>query len=83
VTCTACAPAWLYAHRGVDRQHRAAEEGFVHNSSSAAKRRRAQLFAAWLVQQFGKERLNAGAGVLDVAGACALGMGLRANCSWG
>lgn len=83
MTCTASAAACWHVNRELDRQHRAAEKGFVHNSSSAAKRQRAQLFAAWLVQQYGKERLNAGAGVLDVAGACSLGEGLRANCSWG
>jgi hypothetical protein len=38
------------------------------DESAAAKGRRAQLFAAWLVDTYGKEALNAGAGVLDVAG---------------
>lgn len=58
----------LVVFRELDRQARAAEKGFVHNSSSAAKRQRAQMFAAWLVQQYGREQLSAGAGVLDVAG---------------
>jgi hypothetical protein len=38
------------------------------DDSAAAKGRRAQLFAAWLVYTYSKEALNAGAGVLDVAG---------------
>lgn len=54
--------------RELERQQRAADKGFVHNSSAAAKRKRARVFAAWLVQQYGKERLSAGSGVLDVAG---------------
>jgi hypothetical protein len=54
--------------REAERQQRAADKGFVHSSSAAAKRKRARVFAAWLVQQYGKERLSAGSGVLDVAG---------------
>jgi hypothetical protein len=46
--------------------------GVSHPSdeSAAAKGRRAQLFTAWLVELYGRETLNSGAGVLDVAGEC-------------
>lgn len=75
--CTAgvpCQPADspCYCCREIERQQRAADMGFVHNSSAAAKRQRAAVFASWLVQQYRKESLNAGAGVLDVAGVWAL-----------
>jgi ubiquinone/menaquinone biosynthesis C-methylase UbiE len=40
----------------------------VHSGGAAAKRQRAKLFAQWLVDTYGTERLNQGSGVLDVAG---------------
>lgn len=54
----------------------------MHNSSAAAKRQRARIFAAFLVQQYGKELLSSGAGVLDVAGAWSC-RGCEAGCQAG
>lgn len=57
--------------------------GYCHSESAAAKGRRAQLFAAWLVEKYGRDVLNEGAGVLDVAGMLSLHViepGVCANC---
>ncbi|GLC52433.1 hypothetical protein PLESTB_000628600 [Pleodorina starrii] len=54
--------------RRAERLAAAADQGFVHEAGDAAKRRRAAVFADWLVRTYGKEYLNSGSGVLDVAG---------------
>eukprot|EP00878_Enallax_costatus_P014156 GHUV01014805.1.p1 GENE.GHUV01014805.1~~GHUV01014805.1.p1 ORF type:complete len:485 (+),score=155.37 GHUV01014805.1:561-2015(+) len=58
---------WL-KDRHQRRQVLASALGCCHSESAAAKGRRAQLFAGWLVGTYGKEALNTGAGVVDVAG---------------
>lgn len=60
------------------RQVLASQSGYCHNESEPAKGRRAQLFAAWLVDKYGKVLLNAGAGVVDIAG----GLGCPAVLGW-
>ncbi|KAF8063107.1 CPI1 [Scenedesmus sp. PABB004] len=58
---------WV-AQRRSERAVLSSAQGFAHAASAADKRRRAQVFARWLVEQYGADALNAGAGVLDVAG---------------
>ncbi|GAB4823002.1 hypothetical protein N2152v2_010048 [Parachlorella kessleri] len=59
---------WVNTGQENERRLLSSSQGFVHSASAAAKRCRAQVFAAWLVKTYRKEVLNAGAGVLDVAG---------------
>ncbi|GIM13121.1 hypothetical protein Vretimale_16270 [Volvox reticuliferus] len=54
--------------RRSERLATASELGFVHETGDAAKRHRAAVFCEWLVQTYGREFLNSGAGVVDVAG---------------
>ncbi|PRW51098.1 Zinc CCCH-type isoform A [Chlorella sorokiniana] len=58
---------WV-ADMRTERQRLSSWHGFAHGGGAAAKRRRAQVLAAWLVQTYGRELLNSGEGVLDVAG---------------
>lgn len=62
-----------YVCRQQRRQALSSSLGYCHSQSAAAKGRRAQLFAAWLVETFGREALDAGAGVIDIAGRRRLG----------
>ena len=55
--------------RNADRRANAEREGCCHVAGAHSKRYRARIFARWLVDTFGRDALNAGAGVLDIAGA--------------
>eukprot|EP00775_Hariotina_reticulata_P005195 gene5195-5433_t len=57
---------WLKQHKG-RRQLLSSFQGFGHTDSAASKQHRARRFAAWLVQTYGRDRLNSGSGVLDIA----------------
>ena len=61
------ARAWIEARRA-RRRALAAEAGDPHGSDAVSKGKRAERFAEWLVRTFGVDALNAGDGVLDVAG---------------
>ncbi|KAG2440768.1 hypothetical protein HXX76_003624 [Chlamydomonas incerta] len=54
--------------RRVERLAAAAAQGFVHEAGDGAKRRRAAVLAEWLVAAYGRDFLNSGTGVMDVAG---------------
>jgi hypothetical protein len=60
--------AWL-AKRQKERAHASQIEGDTHPPEDKTKKAfRAVLFADWLVQTYGRERLAEGSGVVDVAG---------------
>ncbi|KAG2442019.1 hypothetical protein HYH02_009811 [Chlamydomonas schloesseri] len=54
--------------RRAERLAAAAAAGFVHEAGDGAKRRRAAVLAEWLVGAFGRDYLNSGTGVVDIAG---------------
>ena len=70
-----CLHIGLCGCRKVQRQETAAAFGFACASGEEAKRRRASVLCAWLVNTFGAGQLRAGSGVLDVAGAAGPGVG--------
>ena len=59
---------WIAARKANRREIAAKECGDPHGDSVASKQMRAQRFAQFLLEKFGAEVLNAGTGVLDVAG---------------
>jgi hypothetical protein len=59
---------WIAARKAKRREIAAKECGDPHGDSVASKQMRAQRFALFLLEKFGAEVLNAGTGVLDVAG---------------
>lgn len=58
----------------------AAASGDPFAGAAAAKSSRARIFAAWLVETYGKAALNAGGGVLDVAGGGSGGLAFELHC---
>ena len=59
---------WIAVRKANRREIAAKECGDPHGDSVASKQMRAQRFAQFLLEKFGAEVLNAGTGVLDVAG---------------
>ena len=55
--------------RSKRRQQVSRSEGDPHaNEDKARKAARAEIFSNWLIDTFGRETLNAGSGVIDMAG---------------
>ncbi|KAI8471675.1 MAG: hypothetical protein J3K34DRAFT_520358 [Monoraphidium minutum] len=59
--------SWVRRRR-TERRANAEREGCAHAAGAPSKRHRARIFAQWLVNTYGRDALNTGAGVLDVAG---------------